>query len=80
MGFNQCLRFVTFQYIGFNHLELYCILTIVAWLNLTSILIADIWNYEPHVYLFIFFVLNVRTTIESKYPSIVFLINQMQHW
>ena len=26
--------FVTFQYIGFNHLGLYCILTIEAWLKL----------------------------------------------
>ena len=47
--------------------------TIKAWLNLTSFLIADIWNYESHVYLVYFLiVLNVRNKIESKYPAIVF--------
>ena len=44
-GFN--LKCLTFQYRGLNHLKLYCTSTIEAW----PILIADVWNYEMHVYL-----------------------------
>ena len=48
-------------------MELYCILFIEAWLkNLTTILIADIWNYELRVYYsLVFVVFNVRDEIES---------------
>ena len=34
MGFNYFLMFVTFQYRGLHHLELYCTLTIETWLKL----------------------------------------------
>ena len=66
--------FVTFQYRGLNHLELYCTLTIKAWLK------SDI-NFDCRylellnacIFSLVVIVLNVRDRNESKYPSIVFL-------
>ena len=49
--------FVTFQYRGLHHLDMHCTLIIEAGggggggVNQTFILIADICNYEIHVYL-----------------------------
>ena len=48
--------FENFEYTGLNHLELYCTLTIEAWLTL----IAGIWNYEMHALVYILIVLNLR--------------------
>ena len=51
MRFNHFLMSVTFQYRGLYHLDLHFTLIIkMRDLNQTSILIADIGNYEMHAY------------------------------
>ena len=66
--------FVTFQYRGLNHLELYCSLIIEAGLKLC---IQFDCRYlillNTCILSFLFIVLNARDINEYKYPSIVFL-------
>ena len=74
MGFNQFLMFVTFQYRGFNHFELYCTLTIEVWLKLTihfDCRYLELLN--ACIFSLVFIVLNARDRNKSKYPSDVFL-------
>ena len=59
---------MSFQYKGLSHLDMYCTLTIKAWLKL------NIHFDKMHTYI-VFIALNVRGGTESKYPSIVFLEN-----
>ena len=72
--------FVTFQYRGLHHLDMYCTLIIEAWLKLN---IQFDCRYLELVNVCIiglyFIVLNVRDGTESKYPSIVFL-SIFQRW
>ena len=63
--------FVTFRFRGLNNFELYCILTIEAWLKLNINFYC--WYLELCIFSLVFIVLNVRDEIELKYPSIVFL-------
>ena len=65
--------FVTFQNRRLNHLEMYRILTIEAWLNLNinfGYRYLELWT--ACIISLVFTVLNFRDEIESKYPSIVF--------
>ena len=74
MWFNQFLRYVHFQYRGFHHLELHCILIIEAWLNLNinfDCRYLELWT--ACIFSLHFIVLKVRNKIDCKYPSIVFL-------
>ena len=66
--------FVTFQYRGLHHLDMYCTLIIEAWLKLNirfDCRYLELWN--AFIICLVFIVLNVRDRTESKYPSIVFL-------
>ena len=74
MGFNHFWMFVTFQYRGLHHLDMYCTLIIEVWLKSNihfDCRYLGLW-YTCIVSL-VLIVLNVRDGIESKYPSIVFL-------
>ena len=75
MGFNHFCMFVNFQYRGLNHLELYCTLTIKAWLKLNmhfDCRYQELSNACTFRLVYASIVLNVRDGMESKYPSIVF--------
>ena len=66
--------FVTFQYRGLHHLDLYCTLFIEVWLK--SNIQFDCRYLEllnACIIGLVLIVLNVRDGTESKYPSIVFL-------
>ena len=46
--------FVTFQYRGITHVDMYCTLTIETWLKLNmhfNFSIADIWKHNMHAHL-----------------------------
>ena len=74
MGFNHVLSCMTFQYRGLNHFELHFILTIESWLNLNINFDCRYLELETECIFNLFFVvLNLRSKIESKYPSIAFL-------
>ena len=68
----MCLN--PFQYRVLNHLKLYCIFATEAWLkfniNFDSRYLVLLTAFK---FSLVFFVLNLRDKIESKYPSIVFL-------
>ena len=74
MGFNQLLMFVTFQYRGLHHLDMYCTLITEVW-HKSNIHFdgryLELWN--AYIMNLIVIVFNVRDGIKSKYPSIVFL-------
>ena len=72
--------FVTFQYIGLHHLDMYCIFTIEAWLK--SNIHFDcryLELFNTCIISLVFIVLNVRDGTESKYPSIVLLSIVYRH-
>ena len=67
--------FVTFQYRGLNHSDLYCTLIIVAWLKLNihfDCRYLELLN--EGTFSLVFIVLNARDRNKSKYPSVVFLV------
>ena len=66
--------FVTFQYRGLHHLDMYFTLITEAWLKSTihfDCRYLELWN--ACIINLVFNVLNVREGTESRYPSIVFL-------
>ena len=70
---------MTFQFRDFIHLELNCILTIEAWLNLNinfDCRHLELWT--AFILILFFIVLNVRNKTESKYSSIVFFLSIVQ--
>ena len=74
MGFNHFLMFVTFQYRGLHHLDMYCTLITEAWLQSNihfDCRYLELWN--TCIINLVLIVLNVRGGTESKYPSIVFM-------
>ena len=74
MGFNHFWMFLTFQYRGLHHLDMYCTLIIEVWLKSNihfECRYLELWN--TCIITLFFIVSNVRDGTESKYPSIVFL-------
>ena len=74
MGFNHFLMFVTFQYRGLHHLDMYC--TLITEARLKSHIHFDCRYLElcnACIIHLVFIVFYVRAETESKYPSIVFL-------
>ena len=74
MDFNHFWMLVTFQYRELHHLDMYCTLSIEAWLKSNihfDCRILELCN--ACIIGLVFIVLNDRGGTESKYPSIVFL-------
>ena len=74
MGLNHFWMFVTFQYRGLYHLDMYCTLIIQAWLKSNihfGCRYLELWN--ACIISLVFIVLNVRDGNKSKYLQLFFL-------